>query len=562
MKRPKKPSTKIAGRAPKLSRSPNMLAQPLAKGTVILLTAIVTASLFVRVYNLDGQSLDCEESYTLPAATGHHYVYFDRASRFIPTQEAVSVREYKTLVTPESGKGLREVTDVLSRNVHQPAYFFLMHYWIKLFGNSEWTLRLPSAIFGTLAVLAMFLLGKELFNPAVGLISALLLGMMPEQIFYSQEARMYPLLVLLVVTSTYAMMLTKKNITAKRSYIFYFIVSVIGIYTHYVYLYCFAFQTAFIWFDPSFGRTRTRQWLITQGGVLVAFLPWLLVSWAQKRTSAQVLAWVHGAPPSGSVLREIITQITRLIAVPEIPLGWLSVILAYGLLVLGIVLLRSDRSTLLLLGLWVFLPITGIVVMDTFLGAHAVSITRYWLVITPALYLLMAVGVKMIVDARPIAWGRPLQVLFVLTLTTLLCAAAMATTSGQLRRKPDEHKELAHFVESQVQNFRRGLVLTENSNALSILLGYYGQLEMDILQFSWPLDNRKKERLRGLLQNRENVLLLYSNHSNAQRVLLEFGYRPNGATRRFGHMFAASYAQPQSTKANSSSLIGGTDPVR
>lgn len=552
MKRPKGRSSKSVGRQRELPTSSNVITQPLTKGLVVLVVAVVAASLLVRVYNLDGQGLDCEESFTVPASTGHHYVYFDAQSKFIPTQEAVSVQEYRNLVTHDPEKGLREVTDVISRNVHQPAYFYMMHYWIKLFGTSEWALRLPSVIFGTLAVGMLFLLGRELFNSFVGLVSALLLGMMPEQIFYSQEARMYPLLILLVVSSTYALLLTRRNRATAWPYVFYFVTSAIGVYTHYVYLFCFAFQALFIWLASPLGRARKRQWLITQGCVAVAFLPWLFVSWRQKQTSSQVLAWVHGELSSASILREVIARITLLIAVPDVPLGWLSVVAAYGLLLLGIMLLRSDRSALPLLGLWVCLPILGIIAMDAYLGTHAVNVTRYWLVVAPALYLLIGVGIQGITGEQKAPWSYALQLSLVTVLTLLLCTAAVASARGQLRRKPDEHKEMVRFIDDQVHGESRALVLTEKSRSLPLILGYYSKREIDILQFSGSLDNRRMQRLRGILKQRDDVWLLYSSSSNAQRTLQELEFRPTGVSNHFGHIFVSQYARrPKTAVADS-----------
>ena len=159
--------------------------------------------LSVRLYNLSGQTLECDELYTLPAATGHQYVYLSQEGASEANRPPETTNEYRELLMPDSNHGLKAVTAVLRRNVHLPAYFFFMHYWMDLVGNSEWILRFPSVILGACAVLMLFFLGKELFGTFTGFVSALLMSLAPEQIYFSQQARMYSLLVLLAISSTY-----------------------------------------------------------------------------------------------------------------------------------------------------------------------------------------------------------------------------------------------------------------------------------------------------------------------------------------------------------------------
>src|SRR4051794_18591684 len=54
-------------------------------------------------------------------------------------------------------------------NSHVPLYFFLLHFWIKFFGQSDTILRLLSVLFGTLTVLACYLVGKELSSRKTGI---------------------------------------------------------------------------------------------------------------------------------------------------------------------------------------------------------------------------------------------------------------------------------------------------------------------------------------------------------------------------------------------------------
>jgi 4-amino-4-deoxy-L-arabinose transferase-like glycosyltransferase len=73
----------------------------------------------------------------------------------------------------------------------------------KLFGVSEFSSRLPSAIFGILSIPLIFIIGRGLFNERVGLLSALFLAVSPFAIGWSRGCRMYALFQLLFLAGVY-----------------------------------------------------------------------------------------------------------------------------------------------------------------------------------------------------------------------------------------------------------------------------------------------------------------------------------------------------------------------
>lgn len=80
-----------------------------------------------------------------------------------------------------------------------PVYYGLIGGLMRIFGESDWLIRLPSAIFGALSVMLVALLGEKLGWRQAGLAGALLLAFHPWHLFISQEARVYPLLLLLLL---------------------------------------------------------------------------------------------------------------------------------------------------------------------------------------------------------------------------------------------------------------------------------------------------------------------------------------------------------------------------
>lgn len=102
---------------------------------------------------------------------------------------------------------LEFLSRIVREDYHAPLYFFILHYWMKLLGSSDVTLRMLSVIFGVLAVPAFFLLGRELqpktqnekspLMAGMGLWMALFVAVNSLLIYYSQEVKFYSLVFLL-----------------------------------------------------------------------------------------------------------------------------------------------------------------------------------------------------------------------------------------------------------------------------------------------------------------------------------------------------------------------------
>lgn len=132
---------------------------------------------------------------------------------------------------------LTQTLYLCKNDVMPPFYFVLLHFWLRLFpaGNMETAIfypRLLSAIFGVLAIPLIYILGKRLFNPAVGVISVLLLTFSPFHLHYSQEIRMYSLFVVLALME-YIVIFDFIHRPSLKNYILLIILSALLIYTHY-----------------------------------------------------------------------------------------------------------------------------------------------------------------------------------------------------------------------------------------------------------------------------------------------------------------------------------------
>jgi len=505
-----------------------------SRNVELLAICVALVSFGLRIYDLDTQGLECDEFYTLPAATGHQYVYLHDDSLSPRPVVPVTTDGYRLLLKPEAGVGLTAIPPVLRRNVHLPMYFFLMHYWLRVAGNSAWAVRFPSALFGALAAGAIFLLAEYLFSTFVALASASFMALAPDQIYFSQQARMYSLLVLLAISSTYVIALSKKHSDKRWPYAGYAVLSIAGLYTHYEYFFFFTAQLAYIWIGSRLGRENKKSWALTHALVFAAFAPWLLITVAQKETSPEIVAWVHGSLGGNLILTEVVTKVTRLISVPELPLGWISVVAAFVLLVAGSLSLRTDRPRLFQLWTWIVFPVAGILLMDQMLGTRAIGITRYWLIISPALYLLIGKGMEKIPN-------RPVRIGLLAIFIGFLFAGSLLTARGQLRAKPDQHQALAQFVETRITDPQQQLVLTDGLNALPLVLAYYGTRDMPVLRYKWIVDELATRTFVDVTGGRREVWLLTSGPTQAAKLLEDNGYRLQEKPITFGHIAVARY---------------------
>ena len=88
-------------------------------------------------------------------------------------------------------------------NGHSPLYFLLLRFWTFLFGFTETAARLPSVLFGISSIYLLFLLTRLLFNIRSALFSAFFMAISVVHILYSQEARLYSMLVFISVLATF-----------------------------------------------------------------------------------------------------------------------------------------------------------------------------------------------------------------------------------------------------------------------------------------------------------------------------------------------------------------------
>lgn len=114
-----------------------------------------------------------------------------------------------------------------------PLYTFIMKLWFFIFPDNEIFARIPSIVFGTANVLAIYIFSKKIFSKNIAITAALLLALNPTHVLYSATNRTYALLLLLATISTvlfYQLFIEEK--TDKKTTALFAITNCLLLYAH------------------------------------------------------------------------------------------------------------------------------------------------------------------------------------------------------------------------------------------------------------------------------------------------------------------------------------------
>jgi uncharacterized membrane protein len=240
----------------------------------IALLGIVLIGLLLRVYHLGTQS-----------------IWLD---------EAVSVLLSKLAV--------QQMVQATAADVHPPLYYFLLHYWVMIFGTSESAVRLLSVLFGVLAIPMTYMVGRQLFNEEAGLLGALILAVSAFNVQYSQETRMYSLMVLLALISMYFFwrFLQQSNLVSSVGYVFS---TTLLVYTHYFGVFVVIAQNIYLVTLLLLSKHHTyklRHWIVLQAIVVALFIPWIANVVKQLPLRIAARSWL--APPTTATIIDAFTR--------------------------------------------------------------------------------------------------------------------------------------------------------------------------------------------------------------------------------------------------------------
>jgi mannosyltransferase len=316
----------------------------------------------------------------------------------------------ESLTVIETRKTVAGMWDAIREvEVNPPVYFFVAWIWRKLFGEGEIVLRTLSALLGTATVPVMYFAARELASRRAGLIVAALTATSPLLIWYSQEARTYPLLIFLSALS-FAFFVYALNRKEPRWLVGWAVASALALGTHYFAVMVVVPEAAWLLLRAAAPRVRA---MLAVAGVGCAGLALLPLYDAQQD---------HTVTPGGWI--SFLDRSDRLLAAPQHFVAGLSVpwqalpelIGACLIAAVAYALIRADR-----LSRQAFALAGGVTVAGALLAVvpayfdHDYVITRNVI----ELWVPFAVAVGVALGARTIGLVGPAVVV-------ALCAAGVA----------------------------------------------------------------------------------------------------------------------------------------
>jgi len=447
------------------------------------LLVVLLLSLFFRLYHLGGQS-----------------IWLD---------EALSIKFAK----------LKLLQIFFLHDNNPPLYYTLLHWWIQLFGVSEFSVRLPSAIFGILSVLMMYKIGSMLFDVEAGRLSSFLLAISTFHIYYSQEARTYSLSLFLTLLGMYFFLKAIENMSHKNV-IGYVLSSVMLLYSHIYGLFIIIVQN--LYFIISYLLSKEgkqyafRKWILIQCVIVTLFVPWISILVTQVHEVEKAF-WIP-IPDIYTIYRSFYkysSQSTNLLLI-FVALSIFSIIFfekPRGSLnresffesskgcQRKIGLLHTDKVCFLLV--WLMTPIILPFIISLF--SQPIYLARYTIVASAAFFLLIAKGVSNIRN-------RYIKSFIIIVITVL---SLMQVWRYYIEINKEPWRDISQYIDT---NFHTGDVLIIEAPHYITPFNYYSKNVL--IRKEYEL----KDSEGNIVVNDENVDRLWKSLEHCNRVWLIIGH--------------------------------------
>jgi len=333
------------------------------------LTAILLVAAILRFYHIDYQSVWLDEIHTINEANPN--------------------------------KSFSEVYDaLLVSEPHPPLYFFLVHILFQIFGYTTIVVRVLAAVIGIAGVASIYFLGKEIYNKKVGLYSTALLAINYFHLYYSQDARMYPLLFLMTTISfLYLIRFIKQP--SYKSAILYGLFSTLMIYCHFFALFALFSQYLILLYFVIKPHETTRKnfflYSLTSGLMtLVLYLPTFKLF---QKTAEIKSIWIQ--MPTLDVYTQFFkdffgqSEIVLLFVVPIVLLFFIHLFKAKNAQKFTIEP-NKDKLVFSFFVLFVWISVTLLLPLIRTYTTLPMLINRYFINILPAVIIIVAIGLSYI----------------------------------------------------------------------------------------------------------------------------------------------------------------------
>jgi Dolichyl-phosphate-mannose-protein mannosyltransferase len=199
---------------------------------------------------------------------------------------------YSAWAAAKPGVGAIVRTPILHDPGKQVFYYVVLHYYTRIFGLSEISLRSLSLIFSMATLALVFALGCEMFDDNTALAAAAMWAFNPLAVVFAHTARMYSMLIAIALVQ----LLTLWRVRMRPSASGAVLCGVAGaalLYTHLGGILFIGVGIAMLARDYIGGRRNPMPWL-AMAITLVLFVPYVPVARAQSETliAGHWLDWI------------------------------------------------------------------------------------------------------------------------------------------------------------------------------------------------------------------------------------------------------------------------------
>jgi uncharacterized membrane protein len=336
------------------------------------------------------------------------------------------------------------IISFLSKGNNPPLFEIILHFWTQLFGIGELSVRFLPCLFSSFSVYFIYRIGQKFFDVKTAVLASSLFTLSIYHVSFAHETRVYPLFLLLTCMSMYAFLSLVKEPGKKRFSALLTVANALLIYSHFFGLFVLAIQFFTTVSITSMRKTifkrMLRSWII----VFVVYLPYLGVLTRNFLKSASEGTWISPVSnlgqlhdflnllvndnkvgkllfyfitwllvqqfikklPWNSYFKHFLAAASILglffsISIVEgsFPLFWMIstasiwTMSSYMLFVFLLIFLGMISPKVTVAGkvvmIWFFLPTLAMFIVSVWIPMF---IPRYLIYVTPAFYLLVAIG--------------------------------------------------------------------------------------------------------------------------------------------------------------------------
>jgi len=164
---------------------------------------------------------------------------------------------------------------------HPPLYYWTLHFWQLVAGETPFAVRYPSVLAATLTCAALFQVGRRLGGARLGALAVLFLTLQRLHLMWSQEVKMYASATLFTLLSfSFLLEWWSAPRPRWRTTLAYVVMALLAIFSHYIALLIIVAQgIGGVWWGLAEWRTNKTKlvaWLGVQALINVFLVPWML----------------------------------------------------------------------------------------------------------------------------------------------------------------------------------------------------------------------------------------------------------------------------------------------